>query len=178
MDFLMASGIFALVFVGVLICSSSRGSEVEQQREVARRLTRPADELEINVMRKQRPEEGAMLGALYRMNLARRLEEAMWQAGMYMRVGDILLIIVLMFGAGLFGGNLFFHDIWFGLGTGLITGALPLLYIQLRKKQRMRAFANQLPFALDLIKSSLEAGHSLQRAMQVLVSEFADPLGS
>ena len=178
MDFLMASGIFALVFVSVLIFSSSRGTEVEQQREVARRLTRPADELEINVMRKQRPEEGAMLGALYRLNLARRLEEAMWQAGMYMRVGDILLIIVLMFGAGLFGGNLFFHDMWFGLGTGVLTGTLPLLYIQLRKKQRLKAFANQLPFALDLIKSSLEAGHSLQRAMQVLVAEFADPLGS
>jgi len=178
MDFLMASGIFALVFVSVLIFSSTRGTEVEQQREVARRLTRPADELEINVMRKQRPEEGAMLGALYRLNLARRLEEAMWQAGMYMRVGDILLIIVLMFGAGLFGGNLFFHDMWFGLGTGVLTGTLPLLYIQLRKKQRLKAFANQLPFALDLIKSSLEAGHSLQRAMQVLVAEFADPLGS
>jgi len=178
MDFLMASGIFALVFVSVLIFSSSRGTEVEQQREVARRLTRPADELEINVMRKQRPEEGAMLGALYRLNLARRLEEAMWQAGMYMRVGDILLVIVLMFGAGLFGGNLFFHDMWFGLGTGVLTAALPLVYIQIRKKQRMKAFANQLPFALDLIKSSLEAGHSLQRAMQVLVAEFADPLGS
>ena len=178
MDFLMASGIFALVFVSVLIFSSTRGTEVEQQREVARRLTRPADEIEINVMRKQRPEEGAMLGALYRLNLARRLEEAMWQAGMYMRVGDILLIIVLMFGAGLFGGNLFFHDMWFGLGTGVLTGTLPLLYIQLRKKQRLKAFANQLPFALDLIKSSLEAGHSLQRAMQVLVAEFADPLGS
>jgi len=178
MDFLMASGIFALVFVSVLIFSSTRGTEVEQQREVARRLTRPADELEINVMRKQRPEEGAMLGALYRLNLARRLEEAMWQAGMYMRVGDILLIIVLMFGAGLFGGNLFFHDMWFGLGTGVLTAALPLVYIQIRKKQRMKAFANQLPFALDLIKSSLEAGHSLQRAMQVLVAEFADPLGS
>ena len=35
-----------------------------------------------------------------------------------MRVGDILLIIVLAFGAGLFGGNLFFHDMWFALATG------------------------------------------------------------
>ena len=52
MDFLMASGIFALVFVGVLVFTSSRGSEVEQQREVARRLTRPADEIDIDVMRK------------------------------------------------------------------------------------------------------------------------------
>ena len=178
MDFLMASGIFALVFVGVLVFTSSRGTEVEQSREVARRLTRPPDEIEVNVMRKQRPQEGVLLGALYRMNLLRKLEEAMWQAGMYMRVGDILLIIVLAFGAGLFGGNLFFHDIWFGVVAGLVTGLMPLLYIQFMKKRRLKAFAAQLPFALDLIKSSLEAGHSLQRAMQVLVSEFADPLGS
>ena len=178
MDLLMASGIFALVFAGVLIFTSSRGSEVEQSREVARRLTRPADEVEINVMRKQRPREGVLLAALYNMNLLRKLEEAMWQAGMYMRVGDILLIIVLAFGAGLFGGNLFFHDIWFALLTAVVTGAVPLFYIQFRKKRRLKAFGNQLPFALDLIKSSLEAGHSLQRAMQVLVSEFADPLGS
>jgi tight adherence protein B len=178
MDFLMASGIFALVFMGVLVFTSSRGTEVEQSREVARRLTRPPDEIEINVMRKQRPQEGALLGALYKMNLLRKLEEAMWQAGMYMRVGDILLIIVLAFGAGLFGGNLFFHEIWFALATGAVIGVLPLLYIQFMKKRRLKAFANQLPFALDLIKSSLEAGHSLQRALQVLVSEFADPLGS
>ena len=178
MDFLMASGIFALVFLGVLLFTSSRGTEVEQSREVARRLTRPPDEIEIDVMRKQRPQEGVLLGALYRMNLLRKLEEAMWQAGMYMRVGDILLIIVLAFGAGLFGGNLFFHDIWFAIVTGAVTGALPLFYIQFMKKRRLKAFAAQLPFALDLIKSSLEAGHSLQRAMQVLVSEFADPLGS
>ena len=177
MDFLMASGIFALVFMGVLVFTSSRGTEVEQSREVSRRLTRPPDEIEVNVMRKQRPQEGVLLGALYRMNLLRKLEEAMWQAGMYMRVGDILLIIVLIFGAGLFGGNLFFHDIWFGVITGLVTGVMPLLYIQFMKKRRLKAFAAQLPFALDLIKSSLEAGHSLQRALQVLVSEFADPLG-
>jgi tight adherence protein B len=178
MDFLMASGIFAIVFVGVLVFTSSRGTEVEQSREVARRLTRPPDEIEINVMRRQRPQEGVLLAALYNLNLLRKLEEAMWQAGMYMRVGDILLIIVLAFGAGLFGGNLFFHDIWFALVTALVTGVMPLLYIQFRKKRRLKAFATQLPFALDLIKSSLEAGHSLQRALQVLVSEFADPLGS
>jgi tight adherence protein B len=162
----------------VLAFTSSRGNESEQQREVARRLTRPADEIDIDVMRKRRPEEGAMLSGLYRLNLLRHLEEAMWQAGMYMRVGDMLLIIVLMFGAGLFVGNLIFHDMLVATGVGAGIGLLPLLYIQFQKKRRLKAFANQLPFALDLIKSSLEAGHSLQRALQVLVAEFADPLGS
>jgi tight adherence protein B len=178
MDFLLATGIFAIVFVGVLIFSSSRGSEVEQQREVARRLTRPADEIDIDVMRKRRPEQGTLLSGIYKLNLLQALEEAMWQAGMYMRVADILLVMVLLFGAGLFGGNLFFHDMWFALGAGLLAGSLPLGYIQFMRKRRLKAFAAQLPFALDLIKSSLEAGHSLQRALQVLVSEFADPLGS
>ena len=177
MDFLMASGIFALVFVGVLIFTSSRGTEVEQQREVARRLTRPPDEIEIDVMRKQRPQEGPLLGALYRLNLLRKLEEAMWQAGMYMRVADILLIIVLMFGAGLFGGNMFFDDMWFGLGTGAVWHPAAALY-PVPQEAAAEGLCRQLPFALDLIKSSLEAGHSLQRALQVLVSEFADPLGS
>ena len=177
MDLLMASGIFALVFVGVLILTSRRGTEVEQQREVARRLTRPPDDLEIDVMRKRRPEQGPLLGVLYELNLMRSLEEMMWQAGLYMRVADILLIMVLLFGAGLLGGNILFHSMWFALGGALVMTSLPLLFIQFRRKRRLAAFAAQLPFALDLIKSSLEAGHSLQRALQVLVGEFADPLG-
>ncbi len=179
MDFLMASGIFALVFVGVLVFTSRRGSEVEQQREVARRLTRPQEgDLEVDVLRKRRSEDGTLLlTGLYQLNLLQRLEEMMWQAGLYIRVPDMLLVIVLMFGAGLFAGNVMFGDMWFALGSALVMGSLPLGYIQFRKKRRLKAFAAQLPFALGLIKSSLEAGHSLQRAMQVLVSEFADPLG-
>jgi len=178
MDFIMASGIFALVFVGVLLFTSSRGTEGEQQREVARRLTRPEEDLVIDVMRKRRPDEGPLLGILYRLNLLRRLEEAMWQAGMYIRVADIMLVMVLLFGAGLFGGNIVFHNMLFATGGALVLACLPIMYIQFRKKRRIKAFATQLPFALDLIKSSLEAGHSLQRALQVVVAEFADPLGA
>ena len=178
MDFIMATGIFALVFVGVLLFTSGRGTEVEQQREVARRLTRPEEELVIDVMRRRRPDEGPLLGIVYRLNLLRSLEEAMWQAGMYMRVADVLLVMVLLFGAGLFAGNILFHNMLFASGAALVLTCLPIMYIQFRKKRRIRAFATQLPFALDLIKSSLEAGHSLQRALQVVVAEFADPLGA
>ena len=174
----MATGIFALVFIGVLLFTSGRGTEVEQQREVARRLTRPEEDLVIDVMRRRRPDEGPLLGIVYRLNLLRSLEESMWQAGMYMRVADVLLVMVLLFGAGLFAGNILFHNMLFAAGGALVLTCLPIMYIQFRKKRRIKAFATQLPFALDLIKSSLEAGHSLQRALQVVVAEFADPLGA
>ena len=57
-------------------------------------------------------------------------------------------------------------------------GLAPLIFIRWRRGRRMKAFDAQLPSALDLVKSSLEAGHSLNRGLQVVVQEFADPLGS
>jgi len=54
--------------------------------------------------------------------------------------------------------------------------SLPIIYIRVRRQRRLKAFAKQLPYALDLIKSSLEAGHTLLRGLQVVVSEFSEPI--
>jgi tight adherence protein B len=56
--------------------------------------------------------------------------------------------------------------------------APPLIYIAWRKRRRLRSFDQQLPELLDMIKSSLEAGHTLQRSLQVSVQEFSDPASS
>jgi len=177
MNFLIATAVFAIIFVIVLVMFTGTKTGSDQNREIARRLTRPAEDSDLGIMRKGRPEEGKLLGVVYRLNVLRGLEEMMWQAGMYTRVGDVLLIIVLLFGGGMFLGEALFGDMLFATGAAAIFAAAPLVYIQFRKKRRLKAFSAQLPFALDLIKSSLEAGHSLQRALQVVVGEFADPLG-
>jgi tight adherence protein B len=178
MDMLMATGVFAVVFIVVMVLVTRRGSGTEQQREVNRRLTRPEEDFAVDITRKRRPEERGVLSFLYQVNLLRKLEESMWQAGMYMRVADILLFMVLLFGGGLILGNSFFHSMVFAAGTGVLLSCIPLAFIQFKKKRRLKQFGQQLPFCLDMVKSSLEAGHSLQRALQVVVSEFADPLGS
>jgi tight adherence protein B len=178
MDIVLATGIFAVVFVILLVMFTGGKNEADQNREIVRRLTRPSTDNDLDITRRRRPEEGKLLAIVYRINVLRRLEESMWQAGMYIRVGDILLIMVLLFGAGLFLGQALIHDSLIGMAAGAIFSSAPIFYIQFRKKRRLKAFGQQLPFALDLIKSSLEAGHSLQRAMQVVVGEFADPLGS
>jgi tight adherence protein B len=53
---------------------------------------------------------------------------------------------------------------------------MPLFYLRYRRLRRLTAFNQQLPHVLDLIKSSLEAGHSLVRALQVVALEFGDPI--
>jgi len=111
-------------------------------------------------------------------NLIRKLEENLWQAGLYVRVADAILVMVLLFGAGGAAGEAMSGDFLIAVAAGSGLACLPIFYIRFRKSRRLKAFSAQLPFALDLIKSSLEAGHTLLRALQVVVGEFADPLGS
>lgn len=179
MAILIASGVFGVVFIFALIALTSRDSEVEQKQNLLRRMARPEDDVDVDIKRKaRRRDEGALLRLVDQLNVLRTLEENMWQAGLYMRVSEMLLIILLMFGAGVFLGQAIWHDLLFASATGLGFAFLPVLYIRFRRMRRLRGFVQQLPFALDLMKSSLEAGHSLNRGLQVVVQEFGDPLGS
>jgi tight adherence protein B len=183
MDLLISSGVFALVLVLslVLFTGGRRDGDKAKAQEMLARVTRAETNDDDGQLLRRDPrlrlEGRVVLNAIYRLHLPRRLEENMWQAGVYMHVSEMLLIMVLLFGAGAAAGQLVLRDAWFALLAGAAAGALPLAYIRFRRKRRMRAFAMQLPFALDLIKSSLEAGHSLMRGLQVLVQEFNDPLG-
>ncbi len=170
--------IFGLVFAAVLILLNVRGGAAGDGQNIVRRMMRPAEEtIDTDILRKREEESTPVLAALRRFNPIRTLEQNMWQAGIYTRVSEVLLMIVLLFAAGMAGGEAFWKDMWFATATAMGMGSLPVAYIKFRRTRRLKAFNAQLPFALDLIKSSLEAGHSFQRALQVLVGQFANPLG-
>jgi tight adherence protein B len=176
MDLLIVITVFAAVLFGLLAIFLRRGPASDRRQVVVRRMTRPV--IDVDITRRGRPrEDGNLLAALWKLDLLRHLEEAMWQAGIYIRVSEMTLIIVLMFGAGLFFGQALWHDMLFSIAAGGAFAALPIFYIRLRRTRRLSAFVQQLPFALDLIKSSLEAGSSLTRSLQLVVEEFGDPLG-
>jgi tight adherence protein B len=178
MILIAATAVFAFVFIVVVLGTTWMRQSSEQNREVMRRMTRPANEMDVDITRKRKPEEHSVFGALVDIDLMRSLEEMMWQAGLYMRVSEMVLIICLLACAGFFVGELIFKSPTFAALVAVGFGLLPIFYIRFRRTRRMKAFVAQLPFALDLMKSSLEAGHSLNRGLQVLVQEFSDPLGS
>jgi tight adherence protein B len=120
---------------------------------------------------------GGLFEIMPRLDLMRRLEQQMWQAGMYQGAHGVLLVMGGLLTAGASLGILITGDKLIAIGLGLALAAAPLLYIRIKRSRRLKAFLVQLPYALDLIKSSLEAGHTLQRGMQVVEQEFADPLG-
>src|ERR1022692_3084629 len=176
MDLVLAGSIFASLFAVVLILVLSKG-DGKEKKFVSKMMVRPAEgELDVDITRKRKDNQGALAIILRQFNFLKNLEQTMWQAGIYWRVSDVLLFMLLMFGAGWAGGYAWWGDFWIAVGAGFGLGAMPIMYIRFLRKRRLKAFGTQLPFALDLIKGSLEAGHSLPRALQVLIGEFADPL--
>jgi tight adherence protein B len=176
---ILAVLVLICAFVAVLFALFFFGGDGDQKDAINRRLMRPSEEGggDVDITKRRRQQGGLFAAAFRSVNLINSLEKMMWQAGIYARVVDILLMMVLLFGAAYAAGQVFVGDNWMALGMGAAAASLPIFYIRFMRSRRLKAFAAQLPFALDLIKSSLEAGHSLGRALQVLIGEFAEPLG-
>ena len=181
MDTLLAIGVFLVVFAAINFWVRDRWILGSDKKDVQKRLgSMSSSEKDegISILRESKPEEGDVFFALFPTSLLQSLQRAIWQAGMTMRVTELMLMVAsatcigLGVGTYLIGG----HVIPITCGAG--AGALPLAYLRFKRQRRLKAFNQQLPHVLDLIKSSLEAGHSLQRALQVVVTEFGDPIGS
>jgi tight adherence protein B len=54
----------------------------------------------------------------------------------------------------------------------------PFLYLAVRASRRQAKFDEQLPSTLQLLAGALQAGHSLQQAVDTVVQEAGDPISS
>ncbi len=59
---------------------------------------------------------------------------------------------------------------------GLMLALLPLAWLMLRRRSRLRKFAAQLPDALELISRALRAGHSLGSGFSLVAEEMRPPI--
>ena len=53
---------------------------------------------------------------------------------------------------------------------------MPLMWLMLRRRKRLRKFASQLPNALDLVSRALRAGHSLGSGLNLVAQEMQAPI--
>ena len=69
---------------------------------------------------------------------------------------------------------------WFlvWLAVGALLGALPILYVYIKKQKRINRFEEQLPEAMDMLARSLKAGHAFTGGLQMVGQEFTDPIGT
>ncbi len=59
----------------------------------------------------------------------------------------------------------------------ILTGSLPMVWLLLRRRKRLKVFAAQLPDALEMLSRALRAGQSLAAGMNMIAGEVPPPLG-
>ncbi len=90
--------------------------------------------------------------------------------------GKLILGGLLLAAIGFFVTHTLTGQMFASLGVSLALGSVPFLYVERKRRKRFAMFARQLPDALTMIKNSLQAGHTLDKAMQVVAEEMPDPI--
>jgi len=98
------------------------------------------------------------------------------QADTSLTLSKLLLISVVMgiAGAGM-GVTLGVHAALLPL-VALLMACVPLIWVMFRRKRRLKAFAAQLPDALEMLARSLRAGQSLAFGFNMVSGEMSDPI--
>ena len=91
---------------------------------------------------------------------------------------QFVLLTVGMFGGGIFVGTIMHWPVGVGVALGLVLSLLPVMWLFLRRRRRLKQFAQQLPEALELVSRVLRAGHSLAAAISMVAEEMPDPIST
>ena len=141
--------------------------EVEQAQDAARNILRD--------------ESVSALPALDRLlggrDVTTRLTQKLQSAGVEMTPGSLVLgmgisaLLMMVIGRWLTGSI-----IGAAIGTGLGI-FLPIFWLGMKESNRLFAFQEQLPEAIDMLVSAMKAGYSFQAAMKFIGEEVPAPLG-
>jgi tight adherence protein B len=111
-----------------------------------------------------------------RVDRDRSLGQALERAKIPLRPGEF---VIVMIGAVLAVAAVILvvtSTVPFAVAGGALTAAAGVQLVRRRVTSRRRAFEAQLPDALSLIASSLTAGHTFLRAIQMMCEESSPPL--
>jgi len=100
----------------------------------------------------------------------------LYQAGVGLRAGTLIMLCVIFAAGGYLVGLALFHRVFPAIVGLAVCGPLPLMWVQGKKRERMRAFAREFPDALDLLVTALRAGLSFTAAMQIVADEAPEPV--
>jgi tight adherence protein B len=67
---------------------------------------------------------------------------------------------------------------WLSVIAAMFAGAIPFIVVRIAESRRVTQFEDQFPQAIDLIASSLRAGHAFTTGVSMVADEIQDPLGA
>jgi tight adherence protein B len=165
----------------LILSRKTEANEARLKQRISEALlynTHTSDE-EVSLARQELMSEIPWLDRLLlKIQSATRLKQYIAQADLEITVMRLLMFSVL-------AGFLAIMAMWFITTStvlvftiGLISGALPLLHVWWKRRQRLNRFLELLPDALDLMGRALLAGHAFTEAMNMVSKETPEPIAS
>jgi tight adherence protein B len=177
--------LYALVAISVLMAAEAglllaRGNPASRMRRIRARLRRHSSRLTDADAGSIVLERSNTLLGRFTLRLSRRrdLELFLYRAAVPISVTQFVTLIAGLAIGGFCATGFFTRSIPIGLAGALLPAALPVGYVTLRKRARMKAFEAQMPEALDLICRALRAGISLEFGLRSVGDELPDPIGT
>ncbi len=114
---------------------------------------------------------------LQKYNFAHGLQKSLKQAGIKSPVDKFFMTFLVLPGiVGVVLGVVMANILLMLIGPGVF--AVSVMMVKMKQGQRLEKLSRQLPDALNLITSSLRAGHSFQSALKTVVDELPDPVST
>jgi len=182
--------LLAGIFAGILIVTTAILWTVQKRmtgtnRQIIKRVdaftheeTKAVEKDIPDVIRDDRISQIPFLNHLLRKyNITDRLRRLLDQAGMNMKVGQLVLLIMVLASTGYLLG-LKSSNLLLKFLLIIILGALPLVYVHMQRINRLKAFIRAFPDSIDMMISAIKAGHAFNQAMQLVGNEAPDPVGT
>lgn len=99
------------------------------------------------------------------------------QANVSLSVPKFLAICAGLAAVGIFLPSVAGFSVMLGPVMAGTLAMLPIVWLLVKRKRRLKKFAAQLPEALELIARALRAGHSLAAGFNLVAQEMSDPIG-
>lgn len=109
-----------------------------------------------------------------RMGILSRVEDKLEQADVPLRPPEAMFCYTGIVVFGFLGSVLVFGAIP-ALVVTLVAIVAPVLYLELRRKKRLRKFETQLPDVLNLLAGSMRAGFSFAQGLEAVAEEASEP---
>ncbi|HYW81184.1 MAG TPA: type II secretion system F family protein [Thermoguttaceae bacterium] len=171
-------GVTALVGGAALLLRSGSGNRVEDRLDILTGAASPTSGHDLNgessVLAKPLDQVPGLMQTFFeRFGNVDRLFE---QADTSLTVSKLSGISAIMglIGAGM-GAVLGVHPALMPV-AGLFMAMVPLLWLLFRRKRRLKAFAAQLPDALEMLSRTLRAGQSLGFGFNMIAGEMSPPI--
>jgi tight adherence protein B len=98
------------------------------------------------------------------------------QADVALPIPQFLIICAVLAAVGVVLPTAAGMNVLFAPLVGGFLAFLPIIWLLMRRKRRLKKFAAQLPEALELIARALRAGHSLAAGMNLVAHEMSPPI--